>query len=68
MTGRIRNSEDFREYLREGFRRNLRAKGIPEDELKANMPTEIMVPDEEESLITVQMIPTKPRPKKEVTE
>ena len=48
----------------EGFRRNLRAKGIPEDELEANMPTEIMMPDEEESLITVQMIPRKPRPKR----
>ena len=68
MTGRIRNSEDFREYLLEHFRANLRAKGISEEELEANMPTEIMMPDEEESLITVQMIPTKPRPKKEVTE
>ena len=61
MTGRIRNLQDFREYLLEGFRRNLRAKGIPEDELEANMPTEIMMPDEEESPITVQFIPRKPK-------
>ena len=61
MTGRIRNIHDFREYLLEGFRANLRAKGIPEDELEANMPTEIMMPDEEESPITVQFIPRKPK-------
>ena len=61
MTGRIRTLEDFRQVLREGFRRNLRAKGIPEDELEANMPTEIMMPDEEESPITVQFIPRKPK-------
>ena len=63
MTGRIRNIHDFREYLLEGFRKELRAKGIPEDELEAHMPIEIMVPDEEESTFTVQMIPRKPRPK-----
>ena len=61
MTGRIRTLEDFRERLLEVFRRNLGAKGIPEDELEANMPTEIMMPDEEESLITVQFIPRKPK-------
>ena len=69
MTGRIRNLEDFREYLLEGFRANLRAKGIPEDELEDNMPT-LVIADEQEWLntpTTVQMIPTKPRPKKEVT-
>ena len=61
MTGRIRTLEDFRQVLREGMRRNLRAKGIPEDELEANMPTEIMMPDEEESTVTVQFIPRKPK-------
>ena len=61
MTGRIRTLEDFRERLLEGFRRNLRAKGIPEDELEAHMPTELMMPDEEVSPITVQFIPRKPK-------
>ena len=61
MTGRIRTLEDFRERLLEHFRANLRAKGIPEDELEANMPREIMMPDEEESPITVQFIPRKPK-------
>ena len=60
MTGRIRNLEDFRQYLREGMRRHLRAKGVPEDELEAHI-FEIMVPDEEESPITVQFIPRKPK-------
>ncbi len=60
MTGRIRTLEDFRERLLEGFRRNLRAKGIPEDELEAHI-FEIMMPDEEESPITVQFIPKKPK-------
>ena len=68
MTGRIRTLEDFRERLLEHFRANLRAKGIPEDEVEDHMPTEIMMPDEEESTFTVQFIPRKPRPKKEVTE
>ena len=62
MTGRIKNSEDFRQFLREGMRKHLRAKGIPEDELDAHI-FEIAVPDEEESTFTVQMIPRKPRPK-----
>ncbi len=43
MTGRIRTLEDFREYLLEGFRRNLRAKGIPEDELEATLYTSQLV-------------------------
>ena len=64
MKERIRNTQEFREYLL----KLLRAKGIPEDEVEDHMPREIMVPDEEESLITVQMIPRKPGPKKEVTE
>ena len=62
MTGRIRNLEDFRQFLREGMRKHLRAKGIHEDELDAHI-FEIAVPDEEESTFTVQMIPRKPRPK-----
>ena len=69
MTWRIRNLQDFKEYLLEGFRANLRAKGIPEDELEANMPTiNLMTEEEHNEPMTVQMIPTKPRPRQEVTE
>ncbi len=61
---------EFLKMLKKDMRTDLRAKGIPEDELEDNMPT-VVIADEQEWLhtpTTVQMIPTKPRPRKEVTE
>ena len=61
---------EFLKMLKKDMRADLRVKGIPEDELEDNMPT-MVIADEQEWLntpTTVQMISTKPRPRKEVTE
>ena len=61
---------EFLKMLKKDMRADLRAKGIPENELEGNMPT-LVIADEQEWIntpTTVQMIPTKPRPRKEVTE
>jgi hypothetical protein len=56
---------EFLKMLKKDMRAHLRAKGIPEDELEANLPTiNLMTEEDLNEPMTVQMIPTKPRPQK----